>query len=482
MNAQNRYSRTAILSTAAALFLLMTGLAFFVRDASTSRRSANSQHTLVVSAVDLFYNSRGNLLTSVVEVRYDGSPVAGAVVYSTMSKSNPPGPTRNLNGRTDRRGRFMMSVPAAGPGYYLYSVAHVAYAGVTLDRQGSVSLEAGEQVGPDTDNAPPTATAVPPTATNVPPTATSSPTATGTVPTATSIPSTATSVPPTATNVPPTATHDHGGEVSTSWHAPTTHEHGDAPPQWVTDWSMEQFGHGVIYGGDEQTPNENAIKHNAFKGFTTTMDGVELYFRVHAQSNPHGRMAQFHSYEIYARDPSGNISFWQGWTDCGSPDTNRFPRSQGDPGIRPGMLVVDQAAWDAGIRFEQWYCMGSAWSWDLGWTIGETTTIWRPGEHLNDPMNRANWTTTGSYGLTRRIEAAWYGPDSQYAPNRGNPPKDQWFCATLQGQITSVGVNPNSCPSGQVPQYIASTMVSVEFPGNAVQKGFPGSGSLALPN
>jgi hypothetical protein len=229
---------------------------------------------------------------------------------------------------------------------------------------------------------------------------------------------------------------------------------------------MQHFGHGVIYGGDEQTPNENALKHNAFKGFTTTMDGVELYVRVHAQSNPHGRAAQFHSYEIYARDPSGNISFWQGWTNCGSPDTARFPRSQGDPGIRPGMLVVDQAAW----------------GWDLGWTIGETTTIWHPGEHLNEPHNQATWTTTGSYGLTRRFEGAWYGSVSQYAPNRVNPPIDQWFCATLQGQVTNQNAGgPNGCGS-DVPQYIASTMPSVEFPGNAVQKAFPGGNGLALPN
>lgn len=269
-----------------------------------------------------------------------------------------------------------------------------------------------------------------------------------------------------------------------SWHEPTDHEHGDAPPQWATDWSMEQFGHGVIYGGDEGTPHENMHKHAAFKGFSTSMDGADLYFRVHAQSNPHGRSAQFHSYEVYARDSAGNISFWQGWVNCGNPETARFPRSQGDPGTRPAMLVVDQAAWDAGIRFEQWYCIGGAgWTWDIGWTIGDTTTIYHKGEQNTDVNDQSTWDKTGSFGLNRRIEAAWYGADSQASPNRGNPPKDTWFCATPKGQITNRDAGgPNACPGSTLPQYIASTMQSVEFPDNAVQKQFPGSPNLVLPN
>lgn len=273
------------------------------------------------------------------------------------------------------------------------------------------------------------------------------------------------------------------GDEPNGWHPPTTHEHGDAPPQWATDWSMENFGHGVIFGGDEQTPHEFMHKPAAFKGFATSMDGADLYFRVHAQSNPHGRSSQFHSYEIYARDTAGNVSFWQGWVDCGNPDTARFPRSQGDPGTRPGMLVVDQAAWDAGIRFEQWYCIGPSWSWDLGWTIGETSTIYQAGEQNTNVDDQSTWKTTGSFGLNRRIEAAWYGPNSQYVPNRGNPPKNVWFCATPMGEITNRNAGgPDGCAAGSIPQYIASTMNAVEFPDNAVQKQFPGTSNLELPN
>ncbi len=79
----------------------------------------------------------------------------------------------------------------------------------------------------------------------------------------------------------PTATPTDEPPVSTVrqyWHAPgshddlNVHEHGDAPPDWADEFSMASFGHPVMFGGDESTPNENVLKHQAYKGFL--MDAV----------------------------------------------------------------------------------------------------------------------------------------------------------------------------------------------------------------
>src|SRR5690606_10080162 len=122
------------------------------------------------------------------------------------------------------------------------------------------------------------------------------------------------------------------------------HEHGDAPPQWLINWfaglgpdSRAVFGDGVIYGGDEATPGENMMKPQAFKGvaFTlqTTGGPVDIYLRVHAQTNPMGHMARFHSFESYLRDPSGNVSIMQGWLDYGTGDSagpQSYPKNCGE--------------------------------------------------------------------------------------------------------------------------------------------------------
>ena len=261
---------------------------------------------------------------------------------------------------------------------------------------------------------------------------------------------------PTATDVPPTATPTEEPPVAANtWHPATDHEHGEPAPQWAEDWSMQRFGHGVIYGGDEATPHENAFKHRAFKGQVVPSNaGGEAYVRYHGQSNPLGRSAQFHSYELYYQDTAGGVSFFQGWADCGDPDTARFPRSQGDPGDRPAMLVVDQAAWDSGTaRFEQWYCFGAgARLVELGVSIGNTTTIWHPGEQNNDPANMANWDVTGSDGNTRLVD--FFLLERRYQGVTGE------FCLTAMGQRATCG------EPGALVQHIAPTLyddMRVEF-------------------
>jgi hypothetical protein len=267
---------------------------------------------------------------------------------------------------------------------------------------------------------------------------------------------------PPATAAPPTATQDPGGEAGETgaWHAPNDHEHGDAPPRWVTDWSIEHFGHGVIYGGDEQTPNEWVNKPRAFKGAVVRQfdpdgggfidNGAEGYLRFHAQSNAMGRSAQYHSYEFYWRDSAGNVSFWQGQADFGDPETSRFIRNEGDPGTRPAMLVVDQATWDAGIRTEQWYGRSSN-GWDIGINFGQVSTLFEPGEAANMPELGE---PTGDFGLRRLVDGTWY---TDFDHPEG------WYCAApnraLDDGTSAYDETTGECENpDHLPNYVAPTL------------------------
>jgi hypothetical protein len=285
------------------------------------------------------------------------------------------------------------------------------------------------------------------------------------------------------------------GESMTVWHPPaingcaTGHEHGDAPPRWIADAGYAAAFHGHF----NTSPIENTVKHAAMKGFLGTFDGADVYFRIHAASNPLDRSARFHSYEVWARDSSGGVSHWQGWYNSGDPVTDRVVRRKGsETGVRPVILVVDQTSLNQGIGCEQWYATTASWSWDFGWTICGATTLYQPNENATaDDMSTWILNPNGTRGTTRRLELAWYGPDSQYARNRGNPPKGVVFYATQFGEKVS-GPNDPRCSGTTaafgktyqnvcLDQYIAPTMKSVEFPGNASTKEFPSTG-VQIPN
>jgi hypothetical protein len=287
---------------------------------------------------------------------------------------------------------------------------------------------------------------------------------------------------PTQTPVPtppPTLGHD-----SRTWHPPTDHEHGDAPPQWImaAGYTVGFDQHGGFHGNTSAT--ENTTKHAAMKGFAARFKGVDVYFRVHIASNVLDRMARYHSYEVWARDASGGVSHWQGWFNSGDPVADRVPRTQPDPGRRPVVLVVDAASLANQIGCEQWYGATASWSWDFGWTVCGTTTVFYPGE--NDQPGTEHWRTTGANGAElRRLEAAWY--DGSYG--RFHPVGRFWATQFGEGVIgpndprcsmstTKYGVSyQNLC----LEQYIAPTMTEVAFPDNAVQKPF-GVPGLRLPN
>jgi hypothetical protein len=298
---------------------------------------------------------------------------------------------------------------------------------------------------------------------------------------------------PTATRTPtatPTSPPAVGvcGESTMSWHPAVIngcaagHEHGDPPPRWIAE-----AGYSVMFHGHFNTSAlENSVKHAAMKGFLGTFNGTDLYFRIHAASNPGDRSARFHSYEAWARDPSGAVSHWQGWYNAGDPVTARVlrrnPPLPGDA-QRPIVAVVDETSVAQGISCEQWYSAPGEpqWSWDFGWTICGATTYYRAGENTA-PFDQSTWVPSGKLGGTRRLEAAWYASRDHptglfYATQFGDivSGPNELRCALI---TTRFGVSyQNVC----LDQYIAPTMREVAFPGNSDQKTFDTTG-VKLPN
>ncbi len=241
--------------------------------------------------------------------------------------------------------------------------------------------------------------------------------------TATSAPTATPTVEPTATAIPATATATATPSLS-GWHAPTDHEHGDAPPAWVNQWiaaNASAYGASqLVYGGDEATsPLEDGMKHAAFKGFAlTSPGGTAIYLRYHAAANPMDRSAQFHSYEVWWRDTQGGISFMQGWYDTGSPEPfpsgNRFPRVNGETDRRPVMLVVDRATLGDGVGndCEQWYMFGQGYGRpDFALTICGVPYLYNATENAT-AHDVTTWERNpqGGSGLHRRAEAFFF-PD-----------------------------------------------------------------------
>ena len=331
---------------------------------------------------------------------------------------------------------------------------------------------------------------------------------------------------PTATVAPPqpTVTAVPINASLQLWHAPgahdglNAHEHGDKSPAWADEWSMANFGHPVIFGGDEATPNENLQKHVAYKGtdhtFSVNGCSIETYFRYHAMSNPFGRSGPFHSYEMYARDCQGGISFWQGWFWVGYPEfrSQRMTKANEQPGTilsdgsglpAPGrdqfiISAPDHADWDNFLRSDQWYMFNPFW--EVSVTILNSTAFFNYDEHLGDITNMATWDLTGDKGLARRFEMSHYTSTIAGSPVDGvDIPLDAWYCAQLHPtedrvegsthrphwDVTGAVAGPNSCPSGYVPQYKASTFPASGLSfrdGNTYEKTFPGDGIVTVPN
>jgi len=302
-------------------------------------------------------------------------------------------------------------------------------------------------------------------------------------PTATLAP---TDVPATATPAPtvvPTVVPPTPDMADMMWHPPGTHgdrpfhEHGDAPPAWLT-----AAGITPMYVHNMGTPGENMAyyKHTAFKGWAGRFsDGQEWYGVFHLDTNPAGQNGRFHSFQLWIKDATGAISSFSGWLDFGV-GNNTGPQKVvvcgADSNIRP-IIMVNQSGCQP--RFENWYSRAGVADWrpDIGFNINPTYYDGNPAEPATwQPINGA------PNNLTRRIEFAWYA-------NRSTVRGEFW--ADQFGRIVA-GPTAPSCGAQQVVgdktytilcsrQFIAPTLKSIQFPGNAVQRQFPGNG-VVLPN
>lgn len=277
----------------------------------------------------------------------------------------------------------------------------------------------------------------------------------------------------TATEIPPTATATTAPQIDNAWHAPTDHEHGDAPPAVVEQWSIAQFGHGVIYGGDEGTPNENVYKHEGFGGMVLQDDGATVYIRTHLMTTPLGRSGPCHSYEVYQVVNGAVTGFWQGWLSYTSngqcdPAAQNLVIQCADSGIRP-IIKAAQANCGNPPPFENWYANNIEFSWDIGVNTQQTTFA------DGDPQDPSTWVLTGDNQPTRRVEAAYYRSRAAYIMGINGIGFGQWFCANNLGNDLEPSSTPNApggCNDGYLDQWTSTAVRSVTFPGNSVQKTF----------
>lgn len=272
----------------------------------------------------------------------------------------------------------------------------------------------------------------------------------------------------------------------------TVHEHGDAPPDWVLGYNrtagIGEAGTGrPAYEHVAGTPNENGHdagawwKHTAFKGWAGRFQNVDWYGIFHLDFNPSGHPSRFHSYQMWLRDATGAVSYMHGWLDFGT-GNNTGPQvivtCGNDSGVRPIMKVNSNTCPANQITFENWYDNnGGAWGLDFGFNINAN---YRAG---GDPANPASWSAIGGIkNLTRRLEFAWY---PQRSTQRGEFWSDQ-FGRVMAGASDPRCGQPQ--PVGErtytivcLKQYIAPSLTAIIFPGNAVQRTFPGAG-VQLPN
>ena len=208
-----------------------------------------------------------------------------------------------------------------------------------------------------------------------------------------------TPVPPTNTPVPPSPTPDD----QSAWHGPQNHEHGDAPPQWVLDSPIQPYF-------------DKGEAHSGFKGFhfidydccdSSIGKGVEAYTLIHILSFPNARLTQFHSYQVWLLDEAGNVSYWQGKTDAGDPNTRRFTRAEGDPGGKSDRIICVGGA-SRETPYEQWYTdAGYLAGPNFGWNIYEPNYFCG----LPESTDQATWTLGpgGHMGLERDpAEVIWH--------------------------------------------------------------------------
>ncbi len=353
---------------------------------------------------------------------------------------------------------------------------------------------------------------------------TAQPTATKVI---TATPTLTLTAPSTSTESPhETATPMAGLQAWEVWHAPgahvlpdgsmsKNHEHGHPVPVWVDEFSQENFGHPLIYGGDERSSQtEVTHKHEAYTNvlldFNPNGCKTDFFLRFHASSTPADRSTPLHSFEVYVRDCAGNITFNQGVYWAGDPNelAQRMCHSDQlagsityDGRVAPGRdqyIIASRCQVNEPFS-DTWYVHFPVW--DFGITLLNATTFFSYGEHLNDPMNHDTWKLTGQNELTLRFEIT--SLPHPYVSLPFSVPQNRWWCIqhiptigtrSINGQTlpfpdwlhTGAVASPADCPAGYLPQYNASTMpiFNFEMDGtNVIERVFmPGADIVEVPN
>ncbi len=276
------------------------------------------------------------------------------------------------------------------------------------------------------------------------------------------------------------------------------HEHGDPPPQWLTDagYSVGFSDHSGFMANTSGM--ENSQKHPGMKGFSTVIKGVDVYARIHLASNPLDRGSRFHSYELFLKDQSGNTSHFQGWLDSGDPNVDRIAYRDStalnggkDPGNRPIVWAASRQAclvdqlWCA----ELWTMRTSPWGPDLIWGINDSTSYYHPQEELTEDISK--WDLSGKLGVDRSLTVTIYR-DPEKLKQRGVdkvPVGEVW--ATQFGDIVSGPDDPQchqmiikygvNYPVICLKNYLAPTLPQITGAGNTSQKIFESTG-VKVPN
>jgi hypothetical protein len=136
----------------------------------------------------------------------------------------------------------------------------------------------------------------------------------------------------------------------------TGHEHGDAPPQWVTAFAQ---------ANNKPLPfSQTRESHTGYKGvFVRHSSGAESYFVGHILSNAMARSHGDHDYQLWLKTTDGKINYWDGLLCFAGPCTGQPPLRTSDTGERPIILAQNDGA------CETWYGGAAGGIVDVEWVI-----------------------------------------------------------------------------------------------------------------
>lgn len=290
---------------------------------------------------------------------------------------------------------------------------------------------------------------------------------------------TPTSAVPTVTPTP--MTHD---PADLTWHAPgahgdrPAHEHGDAAPSWVT-----AAGYTPSFTHVAGTPNENHVyfKHTAFKSWAGRFGTTDWFGIFHLDFNPGGHQSRFHSYQIWFKDQTGAVSHMHGWLDFGE-GMNTLPNlrvvcGKADP-IRP--VIQANKPGCIPVLFETWYANAANPGLDIGFSVspnffagGDPTApgTWIARDRVHNTERRVEFAYYGQWGGVRKTGTFWTTQLGSFVSGPDDP-----LCGT------SAAIGDRTYPIVCITQTIQPTLPEIRFPGNAIQRVFPGAGVVVLPN